>query len=283
MKVCRMCRIGKQAKRQNDFFASWRQKIDSFINSNHVDGAVRVIDDMLIQKLTVPPEMLAAALKSLAKDGNANTSIRLLEACQKNLTKPNASCYTQVIHSFRKKIPPDPGGALNILNIMEKKNIVVSCICYNDVIGCFNEANEPERAAEILERMDRKNLRPDRYNYANLIQGFAHQGDADKACFYLQQAESVSLIPDLYCYHGVIHAFSKRGNPTGAYTWLQRAKNKHIQIDMVCYNKILSAYAKLFDGPGAAKFLMEEMVQKNVDMDIYSINPIISAYANVFY
>ena len=213
-----------------DALAAWKQKIDLFLHSNHLDGAVNAIEQMIQQNISVPPAVLADVLKSFAKRGDANTAVRLLEKCEQGGTRPNASCFSAVIWAHRKKRPPDPQGALAFLDQMENKRFSPNCATYNQVIGAYCDASEPEQGVTILNRMHECTVQPDIFNFGCIVQAYGNRGDIDNAKKLFERAASMRLQPDAVCYQSIIGALAKAGDLDSVKIWEQRARAQNVPI-----------------------------------------------------
>eukprot|EP00400_MALV-I_sp_L67-5_P000403 gene403-114_t len=259
---------GRVARCQSSFFSVWKQRIDASLNSNNVDAAVKVIDEMVGQKLAVPPQILSDVLKAVSKSGDAQNAVRILTSCYENHTRPNASCYSAVIHSHRRKRPPDADGALKYLGVMERKQFSPNSATYGQVIACYNETSQPDLAARILERMCAKNVRPDTFQVANVIQGFCKKSEMKSAVRWFCRMRKIAN-PDTCTYNILIAGFAQSGNAKMAVLFMEKLLRSGNVVDMFSFSSIINAYSKVGDSISAEFWLRKSKQYGKFDQAMY--------------
>ncbi|XP_068647189.1 pentatricopeptide repeat-containing protein At1g52640, mitochondrial-like [Aristolochia californica] len=210
--------------------------------------ALKLYEEMLLQKCPVDVIAYNTLMASLCKGGMVDEAYRLLQKMRSHGLEANACTYSIFIHvSCREN---DVHSAMRILDRMRRYSLVSNVFTYNSIIKllCNNSGiddayklldemmegglipdawsynailathcnmREVNRALGLLGRMKRDSCRPDRHTYNMLLKMLIEVGRVDRAMEVWNGMEDMGFYPSVTTYTVMIHGLCKKKGRMG--------------------------------------------------------------------
>ena len=136
--------------------------------------------------------------------------------------------------------------ALNLLEEMERKQLLATAVPMNCAIHCCSLAAKWKQATLLLEDMELRQIQADVVTYTAAIKACGAGGKWQKAVWLLHEARLKQLQPNLVTYNSALAACGHDGPGSPGSRWQQAASlleeaRAQLPVDVVSYNAVLSA------------------------------------------
>ncbi|CAA0812870.1 Pentatricopeptide repeat-containing protein [Striga hermonthica] len=146
--------------------------------------------------------------------------------------------------------------------------------CWNNVISCYYQSGQWEKALEYFERMKRTGLRPDSVSFTTAISACSRLSDLEKGRKIHEEVLSSGLVMDAYVSSTLIDMYGKCG-------CLDRAKEIFDKISdrsLVCWNSMIGGHSQAGDSASCIR-LLARMNRAKVRPSLTTVSTILVACA----
>ncbi|KAL6525594.1 hypothetical protein OROHE_015901 [Orobanche hederae] len=139
------------------------------------------------------------------------------------------------------------GSAVRLFDEMPQRDLA----CWNNVVSCYYQSGQWEKALEYFERMRSVGLRPDSVSYTTAISACARLLDLERGRKIHEDVLSSGLVMDAYVSATLVDMYGKCG-------CLEKAKEVFDEImnkSLVSWNSMIGGYSQIGDSASCIELL----------------------------
>lgn len=148
--------------------------------------------------------------------------------------------------------------ALKLFDEMPDRDLA----CWNNVISCYYQSGQWEKALEYFERMKRSGFRPDSVSFTTAISSCGRMSDLERGKRIHEEVLSRGLVIDDYIAAALVDMYGKCGSKEKAKDVFDRIKVK----SLVSWNAMIGSYSQIGDTASCISLLVrmnEEKIRPN--------------------
>ncbi|KAK6120445.1 hypothetical protein DH2020_045814 [Rehmannia glutinosa] len=162
------------------------------------------------------------------------------------------------------------GSAVKLFDEMPQRDLA----CWNNVISCYYQSGQCEKALEYFERMRSTGLRPDSVSFTTAISSCARLLDLERGRKIHEEVLSSGLVMDAYVSATLVDMYGKCGCLERAKEVFDEIKNK----SLVSWNAMIGGYSQIGDSASCIE-LLARMNQEKVEPSSTTISSLLVACA----
>ncbi|KAL0359662.1 UNVERIFIED_CONTAM: Pentatricopeptide repeat-containing protein [Sesamum angustifolium] len=146
------------------------------------------------------------------------------------------------------------GSSVKLFDEMTERDLA----CWNNVISCYYQSGQCEKALEYFERMKSNGLRPDSVSFTTAISSCARLLDLEKGRRIHEEVLRSGLVMDAYVSATLVDMYGKCGCLERAKEVFDETKNK----SLVSWNAMIGSYNQVGDSVSCIELLVRMNEEK---------------------